>query len=214
MAVNNTTMIIGIVVVVVILGVIVYWLGSGCKRDKYTPATQPSQSPIQSSTQSSTSTAASQAPQQAPIDAKSTPIPQAAPSAAPTKAPSAARGPTSVTSSNPNDFNNIKDEIGEVANIVMPMQTVDTAAGDKTLTQGNTHYILKGKKQRIVLPYENGSAVITEPFLLTQQAGGPSIIVGANNLPPKPTTINMGQNFFVDIVDPGSGKKMYILQQA
>lgn len=206
MAINNTTMVIIIVGVVIVLAVIVWWLGSGCKRDNFSSG---------GSHPSTTHHVAVATPTPTPTP---TAVPQTAPPQVAVGASAGAASPpnnsiTTVTSSNPADFTNFKKhEVGDVQAIVMPMETVDTSASDQTLTQGNTHYILRGKKQRIVLPYDaTGSAVITEDFVLTQQSGGPSVIVGVNG-PPKATPINVNQSYYVQITEQAK-KRIYVLQQ-
>lgn len=201
MALSNTAMVVIIVAVVIVLGIIVYWLGSGCKRDSFTS---------QSAAQAQVATAAQA------LAAQSQPPPTAqAPTPVPPSPPQANGGVTTRSISREEAANIKPTEIGDVQTMTMPMQTIDSSANEQTLTQGNTHYILRGSHQKIILPYDaNGNATIAEDFVITQQMNGPSIIVGANNNVPRPTSIKMNQSFFVQITQQSNGKRIYVLQQA
>jgi len=194
-------MVVIIVAVVIVLGFIVYWLGSGCKRDSFTapPGGQAVGQP------------GGQATAQPPATPPVVPIPEPAPKPTPAQ-PNNAVITRPIT---PTEAANMKSvEYGDVQTINMAMQTIDSSANEQTLTQGNTHYILRGTRQRIILPYStDGNAAITEDFVITQQMNGPSVIVGSNNVP-RPTSIKLNQSFFVQITTQPNGKTMYVLQQA
>lgn len=215
-AYNKTTVIIGVVVVVVLVGAILWWMSKGgCGKGSTCGA--PSNASVatanlDAATQAAAALAASQS-----IDAGATAVPQAPPSqpAPPAPAPKVASNTVTTQQISQAEAANInKNEVGDVQTLVMPMQTID-ASGDHTLAEGNTHYILRGKQQRIVLPYGNdGNTLIMEDFVLTQQSGGPSVIVGSSGNP-KATPMKVGQSYFVQITQhPGTRKTTYVLQKA